>query len=59
MRKQFARLVGQFARDERGASMLEYTILLGLITAAVITLVTGAGTFVKNQWQNLADQGIK
>ncbi len=43
MATSFISLVKSFARDERGASMAEYAILLGLITTALIGLVTAFG----------------
>ena len=33
-----------FLRDEEGASMAEYALLLGLITVAIATVVTTFGT---------------
>jgi pilus assembly protein Flp/PilA len=53
MRKQFADLTKKFARDERGASLLEYTILIGIITVAVIGSIVTTGTFVSNKWTAL------
>ena len=34
----------QLLRDEEGASMAEYALLLGLITVAIATLVQAFGT---------------
>ncbi len=34
----------QFLRDEEGASMAEYALLLGLITVAIATVITAFGT---------------
>ena len=33
-----------FLRDEEGASMAEYALLLGLITVAIATVITAFGT---------------
>jgi pilus assembly protein Flp/PilA len=30
-------LIKRFAREERGASLVEYSVLIGIITAAVVT----------------------
>jgi pilus assembly protein Flp/PilA len=30
-------LVKRFAREERGASMIEYAVIVGLVTAAIVT----------------------
>jgi pilus assembly protein Flp/PilA len=40
----------RFSRDEDGVTMLEYTILLGIITVAAITSIGVAGTWVGNKW---------
>lgn len=34
------RVVGRFVREEDGASMAEYALLLGVITVALITVIT-------------------
>lgn len=49
LKTEFVRL----ARDERGASLLEYTILLALITAGAVTSVTSVGTWVVERWAAL------
>ncbi len=53
MGMKFAALVKNFARDDRGASLLEYSILIGLITAAVIATVGGIGDWIAGQWNTL------
>jgi len=40
-------------RDEDGVTMLEYTILLGIITVAVIASVVYAGGWVSTKWTAL------
>jgi pilus assembly protein Flp/PilA len=40
-------------KDERGASLLEYSILIGLITAGVVTTVIAVGGWVGTQWTTL------
>ena len=50
MRKQLTSVVKDFARDERGASLLEYSILLGIITVAVIGSVFSVGDWVRLRW---------
>jgi pilus assembly protein Flp/PilA len=39
--------------DESGAAMVEYTVLLGLITVAVIILIVGVAGWVSNKWTHL------
>ncbi len=45
--------LGRLARDERGASLLEYTILLALITAGAVASVTSVGAWVGTKWTEL------
>ena len=45
--------IKRFSHDESGVTMLEYTILLGIITVAVITSVGAAGTWVSGKWSAL------
>ncbi len=59
MQINLSNLITKFAKDECGASLLEYSILIGLITAGVVGLVTGAGNWVNTKWQALAAAGIK
>ena len=41
-----------FLRDEEGASMAEYALLLGLITVAAATVITTLGSNVKTAITN-------
>lgn len=43
----------RFGRDDEGAAMVEYTILLGMITVAVIASIIVVGTWVTGQWTAL------
>ena len=38
---------------QRGASMLEYTILLGLIIAGTLVAVTSVGSWLGTRWATL------
>ena len=40
-------------RNKSGAAMIEYSILIGLITAAVIATIVLVGTKVTNAWTTL------
>jgi pilus assembly protein Flp/PilA len=59
MRSNISNLAARFAKDESGAALLEYSILIGLITAGVIGFVTGAGDWVNSKWSALSTAGIK
>ena len=43
----------RFRKDEKGAALIEYSILIGIITAGVITIVLAVGTWVTAQWTTL------
>ncbi len=58
MQINLSALATRFAKDESGAALLEYSILIGLITAGVIGFITGAGTWVSSKWSALATAGI-
>ncbi|PBB22894.1 MULTISPECIES: Flp family type IVb pilin [unclassified Mesorhizobium] len=51
--KKLMTMTRQFRDDENGAAMVEYTVLLGIITVAVIATVVLVGTWVGNQWTTL------
>ncbi|TPK77065.1 Flp family type IVb pilin [Mesorhizobium sp. B2-4-15] len=50
---KFMTMTRQFRADESGAAMVEYTVLLGIITVAVIATVVLVGTWVGGQWTTL------
>jgi len=41
-------------QDQEGASLLEYTVLVGIITVAAIAAIGLVGTWVGNQWTSLS-----
>ena len=41
-------------RDDRGASMVEYSILIGIITAASIGLIATTGGKVTTAWTTIS-----
>ena len=51
--KKLMTMTRQFRDDENGAAMVEYSILIGIITAAVIAIIIGVGIYVKDQWTTL------
>jgi len=40
----------QFLKDEDGAALIEYTVLLGILLIAVIATIGLVGTWVSKQW---------
>jgi pilus assembly protein Flp/PilA len=39
--------------DESGASLLEYSVLIGLITVAVVSTLLGVSNWMTNKWTSL------
>ena len=46
-------LIKKFGKDEDGASLIEYSLLIGLISVIAVVAVGTMGTWVNTQWQNL------
>ncbi|MGX5831682.1 Flp family type IVb pilin [Mesorhizobium sp. 43Arga] len=51
--KKLMTMTRQFRDDENGAAMVEYTILLGMITVAVIATIILVGNWVVGRWTTL------
>lgn len=47
------KLLDNFAKNEDGAALIEYSILIGLIAVAVITAVTAIGGWITGRWNTL------
>ena len=54
--RNLLRTLRRFGNDEDGAAMIEYTVLLGIITVAVIATIILVGQWVGNEWSNLKAQ---
>lgn len=48
-------LMNKFMRDESGATMVEYAILVALISIAAIVIITAVGQQVKAAFQEVKD----
>jgi len=53
--KTLANIASRFREEEEGAAMIEYTVLIGIITVAVIATVGIVGTWVSTQWTTLCN----
>lgn len=43
-----------FIADQSGATMIEYSVLIALITVVLVTLVLAAGGYLVTGWPNLS-----
>jgi len=41
-------------RDEDGASLIEYTVLLAILLIAVIAIIVGVGGWISTKWAALS-----
>jgi len=46
-------IVRRLGKDEEGASLIEYTVLLGILLIAVIATIGAVGTWINGQWSGL------
>ena len=46
-------LVRRLGRDEDGAALIEYTVLLGVLLVAVIAVIGSVGAWIGGQWSTL------
>jgi pilus assembly protein Flp/PilA len=46
-------LIGRLRRDEDGAALIEYTVLLGIMVVAVIATIIAVGGWINTQWTTL------
>jgi pilus assembly protein Flp/PilA len=51
---KFQNLIQKLRRDEDGAALIEYTVLLGILLVAVIVSIGTVGTWVSARWTSLA-----
>jgi pilus assembly protein Flp/PilA len=42
--------LARMRKDEKGASLIEYSILIGLISAVAVGAIAIMGTWVQSQW---------
>jgi pilus assembly protein Flp/PilA len=49
-------VVRRLGEDEGGASLIEYTVLLGILLVAVIATIGAVGTWINNKWHTLQQQ---
>jgi pilus assembly protein Flp/PilA len=50
---QLKSYVSHFKKDEDGAALIEYTVLLGILLIAVIAIIGAVGTWIHGQWTAL------
>jgi pilus assembly protein Flp/PilA len=55
MKKMFEVMKG-LGKDESGAALIEYTVLLGILVVAVITTILAVGNWVNTKWTALNGQ---
>jgi len=46
-------LVQDLHKDEEGAALIEYTVLLGILVVTVITFIVAVGTWINGKWSTL------
>ena len=49
-------LINRLRRDEDGAALIEYTVLLGIMVVAVIATIIAVGGWINGKWTALNTQ---
>jgi pilus assembly protein Flp/PilA len=52
--KKIVQTVKAFGRDEEGAALIEYTVLLGILLITVIASINTVGGWINTKWTALA-----
>jgi pilus assembly protein Flp/PilA len=50
---KFLQTLTKLGKDEEGAALIEYTVLLGIMLVAVIATIILVGTWISGQWTAL------
>ena len=48
--RKFLGTLKKFGKDEEGAALIEYTVLLGIMLVAVITSIGLVGGWINTKW---------
>jgi pilus assembly protein Flp/PilA len=48
--RNILKVVDNFKKDEDGAALVEYTVLLGIMLVAVIVTILAVGGWVSKKW---------
>jgi len=51
--RKFVGTLTKLSKDEEGAALIEYTVLLGIMLVAVIATIILVGTWVSGKWTAL------
>jgi pilus assembly protein Flp/PilA len=46
--------IKKLSTDQEGATLIEYTVLLGILLIAVIAIIVFVGGWINNTWGNLS-----
>jgi pilus assembly protein Flp/PilA len=52
--RSIVKLMKQLKRDEDGAALIEYTVLLAILLVAVIAVIAGVGGWISTEWASLS-----
>jgi pilus assembly protein Flp/PilA len=48
--KYAMKLLNRLKKDEDGAALIEYTVLLGILLIAVIAIIGAVGVWIRSEW---------
>jgi pilus assembly protein Flp/PilA len=50
---EVGRFIVRLGRDEGGAALVEYTVLLGILLGAIVVTITLVGNWISSSWSAL------
>jgi pilus assembly protein Flp/PilA len=51
--RSVVKAIKQLQKDEDGAALIEYTVLLAILLVAVIAIIGAVGTWINGEWATL------
>lgn len=49
-------LLKHFLKEERGASLIEYSVLIGIISGLVIVIIAAVAAYMEGSWNTLNNE---
>jgi pilus assembly protein Flp/PilA len=58
LRQKLATMTRELSEDTSGAEIVEYAVMIGLLTAAAIATIILVGNWISAEWSNLCKNAL-